>query len=159
MGIAVLDRRGHLVDADAGVRAALTRSPELARVLSQAAQSESHRSGWTEHAARLPDRTLRIRMLVNANQGEVVAFVAEAERPFLLDPARLSPRERDVTRLIGAGASDAQVARRLRIAVATVRWHLTNIYRKTRLRGRAALEAAAAELEREGAPLVEAARR
>lgn len=148
VGVVALDRQGRVVDAEAGIREVLANTPDLERALAHAARAEAHRSGWSEHGVRLPDRTLRIRLLVDSTRGDVVAFVAEEERARALDLAALSPREREVARLVGSGASDAQAARRLKIAVATVRWHLTNIYRKATVRDRSALQAAVAQAQR-----------
>ncbi|MFI6074637.1 alpha/beta fold hydrolase [Actinoplanes sp. NPDC051343] len=54
-------------------------------------------------------------------------------------PARtsLTPRERDVLRLLPSGDSNAEIARRLGIAVHTVERHLAGLYRKIGARGRA----------------------
>lgn len=144
----VLDRDGRLVDGDGGVRGILAHTPELPRLLAAAVRAQGLQSGWSEHTLRVGDRTLRLRILIDPNLGEVVAFVAEEERPRELDLTALSPREREIARMVGAGSSDRQIARRLRIAVATVRWHLTNTYRKTELHDRAALQAAVVRLQR-----------
>jgi DNA-binding CsgD family transcriptional regulator/pimeloyl-ACP methyl ester carboxylesterase len=48
----------------------------------------------------------------------------------------LTPRERDVLRLLAAGESNAEIARRLGIAVHTVERHSANLYRKIGARGR-----------------------
>lgn len=144
----VLDRSGRLVDGDGGVRGILAHAPELPRLLADAIRAQALQPGWSEHTLRVRDRTLRLRMLIDPSLGEVVAFVAEEERPRALDLTALSPREREIARLVGGGSSDPQIARRLRIAVATVRWHLTNTYRKTGLHDRAALQGAVARLQR-----------
>lgn len=44
---------------------------------------------------------------------------------------RLTPRERDVSQLIQSGLSNAEIAERLRLSLATVEGHITRIYRKT----------------------------
>lgn len=48
----------------------------------------------------------------------------------------LTPREHDVLRLIAVGDSNAEIARRLGIAVHTVERHAGNLYRKIGARGR-----------------------
>ena len=48
----------------------------------------------------------------------------------------LTPRERDVLRLLAGGESNAEIARRLGIAVHTVERHSANLYRKIGARGR-----------------------
>ena len=48
----------------------------------------------------------------------------------------LTPRERDVLRLLAAGDANAEIARRLGITVHTVERHAANLYRKLGARGR-----------------------
>ena len=45
-------------------------------------------------------------------------------------PARLTPRERDVARLVQAGASDAEIAQRLAMSPKTASVHVSTIKRK-----------------------------
>ena len=49
----------------------------------------------------------------------------------------LSPRELEVLRLLAAGESNAQIARRLGLSTHTIERHVANIYRKIDARGRA----------------------
>ena len=49
----------------------------------------------------------------------------------------LSPREREVLRLVAAGESNGQIAARLGISINTVERHVSNLYRKIEARGRA----------------------
>jgi DNA-binding NarL/FixJ family response regulator len=49
----------------------------------------------------------------------------------------LSRREIEVLRLLAAGESNAQIARRLGISAYTIERHVVNIYRKIEARGRA----------------------
>jgi pimeloyl-ACP methyl ester carboxylesterase/DNA-binding CsgD family transcriptional regulator len=49
----------------------------------------------------------------------------------------LTPRERQVLRLIAQGAANKQIATRLEISLATVERHVTNLYRKLEAHGRA----------------------
>lgn len=56
--------------------------------------------------------------------------------------AQLSPRERDIVALIADGLSNKQIARRLHIALATVKDHVHRILDKTGKPNRAALAAA-----------------
>jgi len=60
------------------------------------------------------------------------------------DPSlkRLSDREREVFRHAATGLSNKQLAKRLAISQATVKAHLTSIFQKLGLRGRAELAAA-----------------
>jgi pimeloyl-ACP methyl ester carboxylesterase/DNA-binding CsgD family transcriptional regulator len=59
---------------------------------------------------------------------------------------RLTPRERQVLRLIAQGAANKQIAARLDISLATVERHVTNLYRKLDARGRADATLAAVAL-------------
>jgi DNA-binding NarL/FixJ family response regulator len=80
----------------------------------------------------------------------VIAVVA----PFLGIPAPtpaargevedLTPRERDVLRLVAEGMSDADIAARLVLSPHTVHRHVANILRKLGLHSRAAAAALAA---------------
>jgi DNA-binding NarL/FixJ family response regulator len=54
---------------------------------------------------------------------------------------RLSPREQEVAHLIVGGLSNLEAANRLGITEATVKAHLTRIFQKLSLRGRAQLTA------------------
>lgn len=54
---------------------------------------------------------------------------------------RLSPREQEIVHLIVGGLSNQEAARRLGITEATVKAHLTHIFQKLALRGRAQLTA------------------
>ena len=52
---------------------------------------------------------------------------------------RLTPREREIAQLIGGGASNKEIAGRLNITEATVKAHLTAIFRKLGLSDRLGL--------------------
>jgi DNA-binding CsgD family transcriptional regulator len=52
-------------------------------------------------------------------------------------PAYLSRRELDVLRLLAAGESNAEIARRLGLSPHTIERHVANLYRKIDARGRA----------------------
>jgi DNA-binding CsgD family transcriptional regulator len=49
----------------------------------------------------------------------------------LSDPARLTPRERDVLRLLLGGNAPAAVGEKLEVAVSTVRSHIKHLHEKT----------------------------
>lgn len=61
------------------------------------------------------------------------------------DLSEFSTREIDVLELVSAGLTNEQIAERLYLSVRTVERHLTNIYAKLRLSGKAARAAAAAQ--------------
>jgi DNA-binding NarL/FixJ family response regulator len=64
-----------------------------------------------------------------------------AERRRVTVTARLTPREREIVRLIDDGLSNKEIAGRLHIELATVKNHVHNILEKLQVHGR--LEAAA----------------
>jgi DNA-binding CsgD family transcriptional regulator len=53
--------------------------------------------------------------------------------------ANLTPREADVARLVGEGATNAAIANALGMSEATVKTHLTKVYTKLRIRSRTQL--------------------
>jgi DNA-binding NarL/FixJ family response regulator len=55
---------------------------------------------------------------------------------------RLSPRERDLVALVAQGMSNKEIARRLRISVATTKEYVSHVLEKSGLPNRAALAAA-----------------
>jgi pimeloyl-ACP methyl ester carboxylesterase/DNA-binding CsgD family transcriptional regulator len=66
-------------------------------------------------------------------------------------PGELSPRELEVLELVAAGLTNEAIAARLIVSVRTVERHLSNIYAKLRLSGKAARAAAAVSfLEQQG---------
>jgi DNA-binding CsgD family transcriptional regulator len=74
--------------------------------------------------------------------------VAEADD----DLPCLSTRERDVLALVAQGLDNEEIAARLFISVRTVERHLSNVYVKLGVSGRAARAAAAAHYARLGGP-------
>jgi DNA-binding NarL/FixJ family response regulator len=63
----------------------------------------------------------------------------------------LTEREREIARLIAAGASNPEIAQRLFLSRKTVERHVSNVFRKAGVRNRAELAAWVTELEVEGA--------
>jgi DNA-binding NarL/FixJ family response regulator len=61
--------------------------------------------------------------------------LVEAVRPTA--PTTLTPREKDVLRLIAAGRSNVEIAQHLYITQATVKTHINNLFAKTGVRDRA----------------------
>jgi pimeloyl-ACP methyl ester carboxylesterase/DNA-binding CsgD family transcriptional regulator len=76
---------------------------------------------------------------------ELDAFTGVARRA---PDSELSPREREILELVAEGFGNDQIAERLVLSVRTVERHLSNVYAKWRLSGRAARAAAAARYSR-----------
>jgi DNA-binding NarL/FixJ family response regulator len=73
------------------------------------------------------------------HRATAVSAAVRADEPIL---ERLSDREREVFRHAATGLSNKELAKRLAISQATVKAHLTSIFQKLGLRGRAELAAA-----------------
>ncbi len=72
---------------------------------------------------------------------EIANQVEQRDSASALDGVRLTPREREVVDMIGAGLSNQEIASRLGIAIHTVKSHVHNVLEKLSLRSR--LEVAA----------------
>jgi DNA-binding CsgD family transcriptional regulator len=89
------------------------------------------------------DIQVTARVMANARAEEVVSVVPTAE-PVCAHVGDLSDRERDVLALVAEGRSNQEIAASLYLSVRTVERHLSNIYAKLRISGKAARAAAAA---------------
>ncbi len=65
------------------------------------------------------------------------------EQEQLIDAVTLSPREREVLRLVASGARNRDIAKKLSISDNTVKFHVSNLLRKAGARSRAELAAQA----------------
>jgi pimeloyl-ACP methyl ester carboxylesterase/DNA-binding CsgD family transcriptional regulator len=82
-------------------------------------------------------------------RAELHAFLGTVvETPSTGDLADLSSREREVLALVAEGLSNEEIAARLYLSNRTVERHLSNIYAKLRVSGKAARAAAAARFSR-----------
>jgi pimeloyl-ACP methyl ester carboxylesterase/DNA-binding CsgD family transcriptional regulator len=81
-------------------------------------------------------------------QAEVRSFLGPAEVSAPPELPDLSNREIEVLALVAEGMSNEEVAARLYLSVRTVERHLSNIYAKLRVSGKAARAAAAARFSR-----------
>ena len=79
---------------------------------------------------------------------EVRTFLGTGEPPPATELSELSGREHEVLELVAAGLSNEEIAERLVLSVRTVERHLSNIYAKLRVSGKAARAAAAARFSR-----------
>jgi RNA polymerase sigma factor (sigma-70 family) len=82
---------------------------------------------------------------------EVRAFLGDGRTRLAADTgdlSELSEREREVLELVAAGMSNEEIAERLFLSTRTVERHLSNVYAKLRVSGKAARAAAAARFSR-----------
>jgi pimeloyl-ACP methyl ester carboxylesterase/DNA-binding CsgD family transcriptional regulator len=83
-------------------------------------------------------------------RAELRSFLGPAEVSTPAALPELSDRELEVLALVAEGLSNEEVAARLYLSVRTVERHLSNIYAKLRVSGKAARAAAAARYSRRG---------
>ena len=79
------------------------------------------------------------------------AFLGTEPAPHRRAVTTLSPRELDVLELVAAGLTNEAIAERLCLSVRTVERHLSNIYAKLRVSGKAGRAAAAVAVLRDAA--------
>jgi DNA-binding CsgD family transcriptional regulator len=84
-----------------------------------------------------PDFTERDRAVLTLLRPHLQQAFLDAERRRHPVP-RLTPRQNDLLRLVAAGHTNTQIARRLGISEGTVRTHLENIYEKLHVSSRTA---------------------
>ena len=84
-----------------------------------------------------PDFSERDRALLTLLRPHLHQAYLDAERRRHPVP-RLTPRQKNLLRLVAAGHTNSQIARRLGIAEGTVRTHLENIYQKLNVSSRTA---------------------
>ena len=83
---------------------------------------------------------------------ELHAFLGRAAPSVAQELPKLSPRELEVLGLVAAGLDNQGIAARLYLSVRTVERHLSNIYTKLGVSGKAGRAAAAARFSRLGEP-------
>jgi DNA-binding NarL/FixJ family response regulator len=127
----------------AGARGYLTKDAGRAEV---AAAVRAVARGQTTLAAEVGDRVISglTKAAAEAAPAEATAAATDA-KPVDSDGIAslrdrfpgLTPREREVLELIGAGLSNAEIADRLFVSVTTVKTHINSIFSKLSLRDRA----------------------
>lgn len=85
--------------------------------------------GYTQMAPGLMEKLL-------ASSSELSGIESDRLSP---DLASLTPRERDVLRLIGNGSTNREIAEQLYISEGTVKTHVTHLFERLNLRNRAQL--------------------
>lgn len=122
----------------------------LTRIVQKVSPAQSHVPlGELVRCARtLKDHQVRIDFTFTRRVGAPVIFVNASSQGRATNLfGLLTKREQEVSRLIVQGFTNAQIARRLRISLGTVKDHLHHVLAKTRMESRTALAAA---LAREG---------
>ena len=77
----------------------------------------------------------------------IVPMACDLESPPLAAGEALTRRETDILRLVAEGLGNKQIARRLGVAVTTVRTHLSSVYEKLRVESRVELALYAAQAD------------
>jgi DNA-binding CsgD family transcriptional regulator len=89
--------------------------------------------------------TLPLEQVLADREPLLVSPSARAARPDPPSSAGLTPRERDVLRLLAQGLTSAQMAEQLVISLVTVKFHVRSIYSKLDVTSRAAATRCALE--------------
>jgi DNA-binding CsgD family transcriptional regulator len=140
----IVTRAGDPIYSNRAWRKALRSDPGIARAVDELTAARSKR-------LRLPSGVLRIdrldREFALAPGGRMYTLEtasdgaqdAKAARQATADFERLTPREREIVRLIIAGTGAADIAKRLRLSKGTVKNHRQRIYKKLGLSSERAL--------------------
>jgi DNA-binding NarL/FixJ family response regulator len=121
------------------------------------------RAGARGYLLKGADRAEIARALAGVANGEVVFSAGIAERvlaffaagpaaPALTPFPELTDREREVLDLVARGLTNAEIARRLVLSAKTVRNHVSNVFTKLRVAGRAEAVAQARDAGLGGPP-------
>ncbi len=114
---------------------------ELARCLIMLGRNGSA----AQYAGAARDRFRRLGAATDAERATAVLDSVAVPGPYrrAADPMGLTARELDVLRLVAQGSTNQEIAERLVLSVRTVERHLSNVYEKLGIAGKAARAAAA----------------
>ena len=133
-----LETSDEIIDPIAFVRRASERAPETKTIV----LSYNHNEEWIDGAlsagasayvfktAHPDDLASTIRQVFQHSVFVASNRVLPARLPHAIEPAGLTRREIEILQLVSEGHSNAQVATMLWITQQTVKFHLSNIYRK-----------------------------
>ena len=109
--------------------------------LGAALRRANHRAAAREPLRQALDRADRdgMRLLATRARQELVACGARPRRAAATGKESLTPAEREVASLAAAGLSNKEIAQRLFVTRRTVETHLTHVFAKLRVDGRAQL--------------------
>jgi len=136
--------RGGELDGPAYIRDALARSPETKIVVLAAAADSAtvHEvllagaSAYVVKTARQEDLLAAVRQTFDGSVFMAPAAFLATRAIRLAEPVdeakldRLTPREQEILRLLADGLTNVQLARMLWVSEQTIKFHLSNIYRK-----------------------------
>lgn len=138
----IVTRAGDHIYSNQAWRKALRGDPGIARAAAELAAARSKKlrlpSGAVLHMEKL-DNEFALAPGGRLYVLEVAVDDAKAGRQAAADFDRLTPREREIVRLIIVGAGAADIAKQLRLSKGTVKNHRLRIYRKLGLSSERAL--------------------
>ncbi|WP_454113456.1 response regulator transcription factor [Microbacterium maritypicum] len=136
--------------ASSGIATASTCSSASATTVRARSAPTTTRSGPSPNVSLLSTATWRCRRTTGWGTSLDIRLPLDppAEAEPLEDSVNFSPRERDVLRLVASGARNRAIADQLGISDNTVKFHVSNLLRKTGARSRGELTAIAASSTR-----------
>src|SRR3954451_24627390 len=138
-----MPQTAHLSPSAMPYRVAEVDDPRWRELVGQFERLVEHDFGRHDGVVATFDIQVTARVMTNARTEEILSVVPAAE-PVSPHVGELSDRERDVLALVAEGRSNQEIAASLYLSVRTVERHLSNIYAKLRISGKAARAAAAA---------------
>jgi non-specific serine/threonine protein kinase len=140
-------RAAHLLGAAEALRersGALVAAVDLSRYAKLVAQLKAHlredtfAGAWTEGRGLPIDEAMDLALREDASKRAGSSVAVQTDEGDALTPRdTLSPREREIARLIAQGQSNRAIADGLVVAVKTVETHIQHIFRKLHVKNRA----------------------